>query len=61
MGRVVWLINGLFGTVVGLIVAIISIYGIFVEFNSEQIGLFIGGVLAFVFGVYQWKKFLASR
>jgi hypothetical protein len=61
MGRIIWFINGLFGSVVGLIVAIISIYWIFIEFTFEQVGLFIGGVLAFIFGVYQWKKFLASR
>ncbi len=58
MGRIVWFINGLFGTVVGAIVALISAYVIiFVEFNFEQIGLFIGAVLAFAFGVYQWRKF----
>jgi len=58
MGKIVYFINAFFGILVGGIVVIMSIYAQIKEgFNSEMIGLLIGGIFAVGFGVYEWKKF----
>ena len=57
MGKTVWLINTIFGIGVGGIVALWALISIFTGFTVDLVGWLIGGALAVVFGVYQWKKY----
>lgn len=70
MGRAIYLINGIFGVVLGLIVGIgsgfVRLFCLLpldagCGFSGTNIGFFIGGAIAVAFGVYQLKKFKDTK
>ena len=63
MGKVVYLINAIFGLLIGFLVAVlVGIYPIVIgRFSVESIGWLIGGIVAMIFGYYQLKKYRADK
>ena len=60
MGRIIWFINGFCGGIVGFFIIILAIYSLINNFNINYIGWLLVGIISFVFGIYQWRKFFIS-
>jgi len=63
MGKSVYLINALFGLLVGFLVAVFAgIYPIAIgRFSMDSAGWLIGGIVAMAFGYYQLKKYRVAK
>ncbi|MDO8508369.1 MAG: hypothetical protein Q7S27_01650 [Nanoarchaeota archaeon] len=57
MRKVIWFINGFFGSLFGLGITGLAIYSIIKEFKMDYIIWLIIGLISLIFSIYQWKKF----